>query len=181
MSNSGYLRGVSLSLSGNLFVGGDSSTASTMMIDSVNSNVICNGDFTINSGKTLKFNKISAPTSSNGTTYGNGSSGQVLKSNGTTVYWANDNYAADTDKKTSSSNSTSKIYLVGATSQSTSGQTTYSNVGCYAQNGGLYSGSLPVINADTSGSYVPLHIMTITQANYNALSTKDSNTLYVIV
>lgn len=42
-------------------------------------------------GYTLKFNKVSAPTASGGTSYGTGSSGQVLKSNGTTVYWANDN------------------------------------------------------------------------------------------
>ena len=37
-----------------------------------------------------KITKISAPTTSGGTTYGAGSDGQVLKSNGTTVYWAND-------------------------------------------------------------------------------------------
>ena len=42
----------------------------------------------ISSGQQLKFNKVSAPTTSGGTTYGNGSSGQVLKSNATTVYWA---------------------------------------------------------------------------------------------
>ena len=33
---------------------------------------------------------INAPTASNGTTYGPGSNGQVLKSNGTSVYWASD-------------------------------------------------------------------------------------------
>lgn len=38
----------------------------------------------------IQLNTISAPTSSGGTTYGTGSSGQVLKSNGTTVYWASD-------------------------------------------------------------------------------------------
>ena len=41
-------------------------------------------------GNNLKLNKISAPTSSGGTTYGPGSNGQVLKSNGSTVYWATD-------------------------------------------------------------------------------------------
>ena len=38
----------------------------------------------------LKLYSITAPTSSGGTTYGLGTSGQVLKSNGTSVYWAND-------------------------------------------------------------------------------------------
>lgn len=36
---------------------------------------------------TLKIKTIKAPTSSDSSTYGVGSSGQVLKSNGTTVYW----------------------------------------------------------------------------------------------
>ena len=40
---------------------------------------------------TVQFNKLKIPTSSGGSTYGAGSNGQVLKSNGTTVYWANDN------------------------------------------------------------------------------------------
>lgn len=34
-----------------------------------------------------RFNELSIPTSSGGSTYGAGSSGQVLMSNGTTVYW----------------------------------------------------------------------------------------------
>ena len=42
------------------------------------------------SGGTLKLRTINAPTSSGGTTYGPGSNGQVLKSNGSTVYWATD-------------------------------------------------------------------------------------------
>lgn len=41
------------------------------------------GDVTITS--------LKIPTSSNGTEYSTGSNGQVLKSNGTSVYWANDN------------------------------------------------------------------------------------------
>ena len=38
----------------------------------------------------LKTNIIQAPTTSGGTTYGVGSNGQILKSNGSTVYWASD-------------------------------------------------------------------------------------------
>lgn len=34
---------------------------------------------------------IKAPTSSNGSAFGPGSNGQVIKSNGTSVYWAADN------------------------------------------------------------------------------------------
>lgn len=37
-------------------------------------------------GLTTKVKTIQAPTSSGGTSYGTGSSGQVLKSNGSTVY-----------------------------------------------------------------------------------------------
>ena len=39
----------------------------------------------------LKTSRIFAPTSSGGTDFGAGTSGQVLKSNGSTVYWAADN------------------------------------------------------------------------------------------
>jgi hypothetical protein len=68
--------------------------------DSLNTNSLNTGDLVVTGsssftngvtvGGELKFNKISAPTASGGTTYGNGTSGQVLKSNGTTVYWASD-------------------------------------------------------------------------------------------
>lgn len=53
-------------------------------------------DVTVNAGKTFKLNKVSAPTASGGSTYGTGSNGQVLKSNGTTVYWGADNNAPTT-------------------------------------------------------------------------------------
>ena len=39
---------------------------------------------------TLQVTKIKAPTTAGGTTYGPGSNGQVLKSNGETAYWASD-------------------------------------------------------------------------------------------
>lgn len=50
--------------------------------------------------------------------------------------------ATDTNNKTTSSNSTSKLFLVGATTQSTSGQTTYSNSSVYTTNGKLYTAGL---------------------------------------
>ena len=108
------------------------------------------GAVTITSGVNLKFNKIQVPVSSGSSTYSNGNNGQVLKSNGTTVYWASDNNT-DADSKTSSSNTTNKIYLVGATSQSSAGQTTYSNSSCYASGGYLYSNGKKVDMDNISG------------------------------
>ena len=40
---------------------------------------------------TNQFQILRIPTTSNGTTYGPGTNGQILKSNGTSVYWASDN------------------------------------------------------------------------------------------
>lgn len=53
--------------------------------------MVFNTGVTLNASKVLKFNTINIPTASSGSTYGAGSNGQILKSNGTTVYWANDN------------------------------------------------------------------------------------------
>ena len=46
---------------------------------------------------TLQTQILHAPTTSNGTTYGAGTNGQVLRSNGTTTYWASLGTAADKD------------------------------------------------------------------------------------
>ena len=43
------------------------------------------------SSSILKADLLHVPTSSGGTTYGAGTSGQVLKTNGTSVYWGSDN------------------------------------------------------------------------------------------
>lgn len=66
------------------------------------------------SNGTLKINKINAPTSSGGITYGPGSSGQVLKSNGTSMYWASDN----------NTNTVRQIKVNGTSVLSTSSTTT---------------------------------------------------------
>lgn len=60
-------------------------------------------DVTLNAAKVLKINTINLPTASNGTTYGPGTNGQVMKSNGTTVYWASD---SDTNTKVTQTNRT---------------------------------------------------------------------------
>lgn len=46
-------------------------------------------DVVVNNGNSVQTNKVLAPTTSGGSTYGAGSSGQVLTSNGTGTYWAN--------------------------------------------------------------------------------------------
>jgi hypothetical protein len=38
----------------------------------------------------MQVTSLNAPTASGGSTYGAGSSGQVLRSNGTSVYWSDD-------------------------------------------------------------------------------------------
>lgn len=42
-------------------------------------------------GDIVQFKTLKIPISNNSTTYGMGTNGQVLKSNGTSVYWASDN------------------------------------------------------------------------------------------
>ena len=48
-------------------------------------------DVVVNNGQSLQTNKVLAPTASGGSTYGPGTNGQVLKSNGTGTYWGADN------------------------------------------------------------------------------------------
>jgi hypothetical protein len=47
------------------------------------------------------MNKLYVPTSSGGTSYGVGSNGKVLKSNGSTVYWGSDNNTTYSNATTS--------------------------------------------------------------------------------
>ena len=61
-----------------------------------------------------------------------------------------------------SSNTTSKIFLIGPTSQSTSNKTTYSNVNCYAEGGYLYSGGTKVSVEGHAHSYAPINHATTT-------------------
>ncbi len=65
-----------------------------------------------------------------------------------TGYWKISDY--DSDTKTRSSNkANAKMFLIGATSQSTSGQTTYSNANCYiGADNQLYSGGKKVSTKD---------------------------------
>ena len=147
----------------------------------------------------------------------------------------------DTKNTAGSSNSTSKLYLVGATSQSSAGVTTYSNANVYATDGSLFSTNLTASGAIESNNYygklqtqwlkfdvdqypgfeiyaddnsrilvdatltidantdftitptvnnkkivvsddtTAYKIKKLTQAQYNALQTKDASTIYLIV
>ena len=51
-------------------------------------------------GTTGQFTTLKIPTASNGTTYSAGTSGQVIKTNGTSIYWANDNNTVDLNSMT---------------------------------------------------------------------------------
>ena len=76
---------------------------------------------------TGQFQIIKAPTSSGGSTYGPGTSGQVLKSNGSSVYWATDNnntYYAPTTAGTAGQ----FLKAVGGTSAPTWNNIYYSDI-----------------------------------------------------
>lgn len=91
------------------------------------------GTININGGdvgnlQIYKLKYLTAPNSSGSTTFSGGSSGQALMSDGIACYWGT---PTDTKDTTGSSNKTStKLYLTGATSQTTS-STTYSNSAVY--------------------------------------------------
>lgn len=149
--------------------------------------------------------------------------------------------STDTKNTAGSSNSTSKLFLVGAASQSSAGVTTYSHANVYATNGSLYSTNFTAsgtiesnhyynsgqsqwlefngdrylgfdlygeddsrilvdttltIDAFTNFTTTPAvnnkyvivsddttayNIKKLTQAQYNALQTKDARTIYLIV
>ena len=85
----------------------------------------------VGSGSSAAAGLVPSP----GTTAG---SSKYLREDGTWQVPPNDN----TDEKASSSNSTSKLFLIGATSQSSSGQTTYSHSSVYATNGAFVASSV---------------------------------------
>ena len=80
--------------------------------------------------QTAQFKILNAPTTSNGTTYGPGTNGQILKSNGTSVYWDNannhtHNYAASSSAGGSATyaatteDASSTLYPIGVKSGAT--------------------------------------------------------------
>ena len=74
----------------------------------------------------IKTNKLHVPTANNGTTLGAGSNGQVLKTNGTSVYWGADNnttYAAGTGLSLSGTTFNHKNSITAGTAQGDANKT----------------------------------------------------------
>lgn len=108
----------------------------------------------VSGGTTLNINGLGAvkvvrnASSAVTTHYGVGSVILLVYSDsGGTAFWKVADY--DSDTKTRSSNKTgSKMFIIGATTQSTSGQTTYSNSNCYiGTDNCLYSGGAKVVTS----------------------------------
>ena len=59
-------------------------------------------DVVVNNGKSVQTNKVLAPTESGGSTYGAGTSGQVLTSSGSGTYWGTPNAGTVTGVKMNS-------------------------------------------------------------------------------
>ena len=89
-----------------------------------------------------RITRLNLPTTSGGTTYGPGSANQALLSNGSTVYWGTIS-SSDTKNTVGSTQSTSKLFLVGPTAQSASAQS-YSHTAVYATAGAMAATSYKV-------------------------------------
>ena len=86
------------------------------------------GDVFVNK---IQITSISAPTSAGGTTYGLGTSGQVLKTNGSSVYWA-----ADSNSVTGVKGNAESSYRTGNVNL------TPANIGALALSGGTMTGAI---------------------------------------
>jgi hypothetical protein len=73
------------------------------------------------SAGTVKLDVLNIPTTSGGTTFGPGSNGQVLKSNGTTVYWGTDNNSDITITNSGTGNAITGLSASGHTITATKG------------------------------------------------------------
>ena len=108
----------------------------------------------------VQTSKLNLPTASNGTTYGPGSNGQVVKSNGTSVYWGADNNSVTGVKGNSeSSYRTGQVNLTAA------------NVGAVATSQGTgNAGRFLMVNS--SGNVEATAVATKAATTYNT-STSD--------
>lgn len=148
----------------------------------------------------LKLTKLNVPTSSNSTTFGPGTSGQVLKSNGTSVYWSND---TNTDTKVSQTRSTATnwrplLMHYTNTSQGTdpgaaTNQTYYNEslsvqpstgkiytAGGMQSNGNIFvKGSNPYIAFQNSSGTTKGYVQYIESSDIYALGASSTNSLQV--
>ena len=105
-------------------------------------------------------NGINAPTSNGGSIFGKGSSGQVLKSNGSGVYWASDNnttYSAATTSAAGlmSAADKSKLDAITASADSVSisrSLTSGTKIGTITVNGSPYDLYAPSASSGSGGS-----------------------------
>lgn len=101
-----------------------------------------------------------------------------------TAYWKVADYDSNTKTTAGTSNKTgTKLYLAGATSQSSSGATTYSNTNCYiGTDNKLYSAGKAVLNTDDAYTHPSTHAASMitglatvaTSGSYNDLSNKPT-------
>ena len=127
---------------------------------------------------TLQVTTIKAPTSSGGTAYGSGTNGQILKSNGTTTYWAAD---SNTDTKVNVTlATTSKAYLLATTTTPTStaaAVTSVADTGVYL---GTTAGSLYVTSLYENGTSLASKYAGISHTHsqyYDSTTSRTANTV----
>ena len=117
-------------------------------------------------------NGINAPTSSGGSIFGKGSSGQVLKSNGSGVYWASDNnttYSAATTSAAGLMSAADKTKLDGITTSADSvsisrSLTSGTKIGTITVNGSPYDLYAPSASSG-GGNTVYAHYLYLEDAD----------------
>lgn len=106
-------------------------------------------------GNNVYLNNLSyltAPTTAKGSTYGYGSAGQVLMTRGTNMEGASVYWGTPVTTTAASGNTSSKIFLIGRTSQTSSGGTTYSHDTAYVDTSGRICGTAGLY---TNKLYIP--------------------------
>lgn len=126
----------------------------------------------INTGKSLQTNKFNLPTTSNGSTYGPGTSGQVIKSNGTSVYWAAD---SNTDTKVTQTNNTSNATYNVLFSVDASTTTAKTN-GTYKTTNFTYNPSTKALNTGGTVNGYTLNAASAKGVTDNTSSVAPSST-----
>jgi len=134
---------------------------------------------------TAQFQILRAPTSSNGTTYGPGTSGQILKSNGTSVYWASDNdshytthmyvnaTAGGTTNNTDTANTTTYLHLYDNTTKRETVQIKGSGTTTVSSSGGV----ITINSADSKTGTVTSVQVQATSPITSSVNTAQTGTL----
>lgn len=105
---------------------------------------------------TLQVTTIKAPTTSGGTAYGPGTSGQVLKSNGTTTYWASDSNSDINVTQTATTTDAAYEILFSGTADNTTRTETArknSNLKFNPSTGSLYANYMYAGGSESQSAY----------------------------